>query len=292
MEDFSMGTIVEFDNVTYQYPLCEKPAVTDINFKIEEGRIYGVIGPNGSGKTTLCALISGFAPQFYQGELKGEVRVLGKPTTEYKDGELSRHIGYVFQNPFNQVSGVKDSVFEEVAFGLENFGVDADEIVERVEKVMDVTNIRSLAEKKPFELSGGQQQRVALASIIVLDPDILVIDEPTSQLDPDGTESVFKIIESMKQAHKTVVLVEHKIDLIAQYVDEVFVLGDDGQLIASGDTNKILTDMKMLDYGTPLPQSSILCNRLQEQGFRFDNIPITEDGAVEGINSNLGGKQS
>ena len=176
------------------YPLTTEPAIKHLNLQIERGKFYGVIGENGSGKTTLCALLRGFAPSFYKGEIKGEVLVEGKNINEY-GGELSQKIGFVFQNPFTQISGVKDTVFEEVAYGLENFGVPVEEIERRVIEVMKMTNIESLAEKNPFELSGGQMQRVALASVIVLEPDILIIDEPTSQLDPEGTESVFAIIK-------------------------------------------------------------------------------------------------
>jgi energy-coupling factor transport system ATP-binding protein len=197
-----MYTIIEFKNVTYTYPLADIPSIKNISFSLEQGMFYGVIGRNGSGKTTLCSLIRGFAPSFYQGNLEGTVLIDGKSTTDYEPGELSMRIGYVFQNPFNQISGVKDTVFEEASFGLENFGIPADEIEQRVVEIMDLTNITGVAEKNPFDLSGGQQQRLALASIIVLNPDILVIDEPTSQLDPEGTESVFEIINMMKKRKK------------------------------------------------------------------------------------------
>lgn len=228
-----MDIIMECKNVDYSYPLTTEPAIKHLNLQIERGKFYGVIGENGSGKTTLCALLRGFAPSFYKGEIKGEVLVEGKNINEY-GGELSQKIGFVFQNPFTQISGVKDTVFEEVAYGLENFGVPVEEIERRVIEVMKMTNIESLAEKNPFELSGGQMQRVALASVIVLEPDILIIDEPTSQLDPEGTESVFAIIKAMKDKQKTIILVEHKIDLIAEYADDVLVLKD-GELIAVGD---------------------------------------------------------
>ncbi|MFR0962385.1 MAG: energy-coupling factor ABC transporter ATP-binding protein [Dorea sp.] len=185
-----MDIIMECKNVDYSYPLTTEPAIKHLNLQIERGKFYGVIGENGSGKTTLCALLRGFAPSFYKGEIKGEVLVEGKNINEY-GGELSQKIGFVFQNPFTQISGVKDTVFEEVAYGLENFGVPVEEIERRVIEVMKMTNIESLAEKNPFELSGGQMQRVALASVIVLEPDILIIDEPTSQLDPEGTERVY-----------------------------------------------------------------------------------------------------
>ena len=235
----------------------------------------------GSGKTTLCALLRGFAPSFYKGEIKGEVLVEGKNINEY-GGELSQKIGFVFQNPFTQISGVKDTVFEEVAYGLENFGVPVEEIERRVIEVMKMTNIESLAEKNPFELSGGQMQRVALASVIVLEPDILIIDEPTSQLDPEGTESVFAIIKAMKDKQKTIILVEHKIDLIAEYADDVLVLKD-GELIAVGDKNEILTDITLMEKGVALPQVVLLAVKLQKAGLPLTKIPVTEKQAIEMI---------
>lgn len=282
-----MGVVIELKNVTYQYPLTKVPAIKNVNLKIEEGKFYGVIGENGSGKTTLCSLIRGFAPSFYKGDLEGEVLVDGKPTTEYADGELSLRIGYVFQNPFNQISGVKETVFEEIAYGLENFGVPLDEIERRVNAVMKLTNTEVLAEKNPFELSGGQQQRAALASIIVLEPDILVIDEPTSQLDPEGTESVFEIIDAMKKAKKTVILVEHKVDLIAEYADEVLVF-QGGELIRFGDKQSVLSDISLLEQGVQLPQMAILGDKLQKRGLRLDYIPITEAQANEVIGTLTG----
>ena len=280
-----MAHVIECKNVTYTYPLAKEPSIKDLSINIEQGKFYGVIGENGSGKTTLCALLRGFAPSFYQGEMEGEVLVDGKPVGEY-GGELATKIGYVFQNPFTQISGVKETVFEEVAYGLENFGVPVDEIERRVIEIMKLTNIEALAEKSPFELSGGQMQRVALASVIVLEPDILVIDEPTSQLDPQGTESVFEIIKAMKEKKKTIILVEHKIDLIAEYADEVLVLKD-GKLIANGDKAKILSDMSLLDQGVQLPQVAILGSKLKEKGFPISEIPVTEKQAVEVISAAL-----
>ena len=274
-----MGIVIECKSVTYTYPLGESPAIRNMSFALEEGKFYGVLGENGSGKTTLCALLRGFAPSFYKGELSGEVLVHGKPTVEYGPGELSLRIGYVFQNPFNQISGVKETVFEEIAFGLENFGVPVDEIETRVLEIMDRTSIMHLAEKHPFELSGGQQQRLALASILVLKPDIMVIDEPTSQLDPEGTESVFEIIKSMKEEHKTIILVEHKVDLIAEYADIVLVLHE-GELIRFGCTSEVLGDETLPGYGVQLPQAALLGAALRRRGLALETVPITEDQAI------------
>lgn len=285
-----MGYVMECKNVTYTYPLADEPSIRNVSLNIEEGKFYGVVGENGSGKTTLCAILRGFAPSFYQGDIQGEVLVYGKPIGEY-GGELATKIGYVFQNPFTQISGVKETVFEEVAYGLENFGVPVEEIVERVEAIMKLTHIDSLAEKNPLELSGGQMQRVALASVLVLEPDILIIDEPTSQLDPQGTESVFEIIKMMKEKKKTIILVEHKIDLIAEYADEVLVLKG-GKLIASGDKAQVLSDMSLMEQGVQLPQVAILGSKLKEKGFPISEIPVTEKRAVEIISAALNGRNA
>ena len=285
-----MGYVMECKNVTYTYPLADEPSIRNVSLNIEEGKFYGIVGENGSGKTTLCAILRGFAPSFYQGDIQGEVLVYGKPIGEY-GGELATKIGYVFQNPFTQISGVKETVFEEVAYGLENFGVPVEEIVERVEAIMKLTHIDSLAEKNPLELSGGQMQRVALASVLVLEPDILIIDEPTSQLDPQGTESVFEIIKMMKDKKKTISLVEHKIDLIAEYADEVLVLRG-GKLIAGGDKAQVLSDISLMEQGVQLPQMAILGSRLKEKGFPISEIPVTEKRAVEIISAALNGRDT
>lgn len=285
-----MGYVMECKDVTYTYPLADEPSIRNVSLNIEEGKFYGIVGENGSGKTTLCAILRGFAPSFYQGDIQGEVLVYGKPIGEY-GGELATKIGYVFQNPFTQISGVKETVFEEVAYGLENFGVPVEEIVERVEAIMKLTHIDSLAEKNPLELSGGQMQRVALASVLVLEPDILIIDEPTSQLDPQGTESVFEIIKMMKDKKKTIILVEHKIDLIAEYADEVLVLRG-GKLIAGGDKAQVLSDISLMEQGVQLPQMAILGSRLKEKGFPISEIPVTEKRAVEIISAALNGRDT
>lgn len=265
---------IECKDVTYTYPLAKKPAIKELNLKIEKGKLYGVIGENGSGKTTLCSILRGFAPSFYKGEILGEVLVQGKALASYED-QISRKIGYVFQNPFTQISGIKNTVFEEVAYGLENFGIDVEEIEKKVINIMQLTDIMELAEKSPFELSGGQMQRVALASVIVLEPEILIIDEPTSQLDPQSTESVFKIIKKLKEDKKTIILVEHKVDLLAEYSDEMIVLHD-SKIIKQGESREVLSDLSLREYGIRLPEVTLLGEKLREAGLDIEQLPITK----------------
>ncbi|MBC5689531.1 ABC transporter ATP-binding protein [Mediterraneibacter sp. NSJ-55] len=277
-----MFSIIECRNITYYYPLSRFPALIDINIALEAGKIYGILGANGSGKTTFCSLLRGFVPAFYQGTLTGEVLLKNKPLSDY-GGLLAKEIGYVFQNPFTQLSGVKDTVFEEVAYGLENIGADADTIEPRVIQAMEKTNIKDLALKNPLHLSGGQLQRTALASVLVQEPDILILDEPTSQLDPQETRNVFDIVKALKEQKKTVIIAEHKTDLIAEYADEVLIF-EKGRLTNRGNINHILSSPDLIDRGVLPPQAALLSNKLKQYGISFDSIPITYDQALNVIN--------
>lgn len=185
-----MSVCIEFKDVSYAYPLTNKAAVKHLNCKLESGKCYGIIGPNAGGKTTFCNLMRGLCPKFYGGILKGDVIVNGKSTREWEDEELSVQIGYVFQDPFAQVSGIKETVFEEIGMGLENLGVETEEMIQRILEISKMVNVEALLQKNPLALSGGQCQRVAFASVLALNSDIIVIDEPTSQLDPSSTNDV------------------------------------------------------------------------------------------------------
>lgn len=275
-------SIITIKNLSYQYPISETDALKNVNVTIERGKLYALIGANGGGKTTLCNVIRGFIPHFYKGDLRGEVLIEGKDIREWEMGELSQKIGYVFQNPFTQISGVKDNVFEEIAFGLENLGMEPALIREKVDQVIHMLEIDYLRDKNPFELSGGQKQRVALASIIVMEPDVLVIDEPTSQLDPKGTEEVFKIIELMKKKGKTIILVEHKIELIAEYADDVILLSQ-GEVAMQGSSKEILTDERALAFGAALPQYSLFGLDMRKRGMDLGSIPLTEKEALGAV---------
>lgn len=164
-----MGVCIEFQDVSYAYPLTKKAAVRHLNCKLETGKCYGVIGPNAGGKTTFCNLMRGLCPNFYGGILKGSVLVNGKNLLEWEDEELSVQVGYVFQDPFAQVSGIKETVFEEIGMGLENLGMEAEEMIARIVEIAKMVHVDMLLQKNPLALSGGQCQRVAFASILALD---------------------------------------------------------------------------------------------------------------------------
>ena len=252
-----MSVCIEFKDVSYAYPLTNKAAVKHLNCKLESGKCYGIIGPNAGGKTTFCNLMRGLCPKFYGGILKGDVIVNGKSTREWEDEELSIQIGYVFQDPFAQVSGIKETVFEEIGMGLENLGVETEEMIQRILEISKMVNVESLLQKNPLALSGGQCQRVAFASVLALNSDIIVIDEPTSQLDP-----------------------EHKIDLLAEYCDEIIAMAE-GRIIAQGDTREVLANPILREKGVRIPQTVSLAINMEKEGIPLRNIPINKKEAIE-----------
>ena len=272
---------LKLENVNYKYPLEEKNTLKNINIEIKKGEFWAVIGKNGSGKTTLCNILRRFVPDFYKGELTGKITLEGKELKDYSQKEIVQKIGFVFQNPFTQISGVKNTVFEEIAYGLENLGIERETIISEVEKILKLLEIEKLRDKNPYNLSGGQKQRVALASIIAMNPDILVIDEPTSQLDPKGTEDIFKIINLMANEGKTIILVEHKLELIAEYAENILVL-DEGEIILSGKANEVLNNKILLEKEIGMTQYSMLAYELEKSGkVELEEIPITKEKIVE-----------
>lgn len=280
---------IEMKGISYKYPVGDENVLKDVNLSLEKGKVYALIGANGSGKTTICNLIRGFIPHFFKGDLGGEMLIEGKDIREWEMGDLAQKMGYIFQNPFTQISGTKDTVFEEIAFGLENLRVEVPVIKERVTEIIKLFGLEPLQNKDPQQLSGGQRQRVSLASVMVMDPEILIIDEPTSQLDPQATEEVFKIINIMKQKGKTIILVEHKIELIAEYADWV-ILVEDGKVVMEGKSKEILSDIKAVNHGVMLPQYALLGYEMRKTD-RLNEIPITESEAITVYNNWLAGKE-
>lgn len=267
-------------NVSYRYPLEEKQVVRNFTYCFEQGKVYGLIGENESGKTTLCNIIRGFIPELYRGKLEGEILINGRKIDTYGSGELASIVGYSFQNPFVQISGVKDNVYEEIAYGMENIGIPRERMIERVDELVKIFHLEELVDKNPYELSGGQKQRVALASMIALDPEVVIMDEPTSQLDPKSMEDIFEIVNILKKQGKTIILIEHKIDLIAEYCDSILLMHN-GELVMHGESKEVLTDPKVLEYGGQLPQ--IVLYFLEKGSVKGNEIPLTVKKAVEKI---------
>lgn len=274
--------VIEIQNLTYQYPTGKTPALKDISLTVEEGEFVAVVGPNGAGKSTLCFAVAGFIPHFFKGQLTGTLRVDGIDIQQSNLNEMVLHVGLVFQNPFNQISGSKFTVYEEIAFGLENLGIPRSEMIPRIDEIMALTGISELRDRSPYALSGGQQQRVALASILVMQPRVLVLDEPTAQLDPIGTREVFQVIHAMTQRGMTILLVEHKIERVAEFADRVVAL-DQGQILLAGSAVEVLSSPLLPQRGVGISRYTAVARLAVEKGMLNEDqrLPLTLEQAVD-----------
>ena len=275
--------MLNLDHVTYVYPGTERPALRDITLNIPAGQFCAIIGANGAGKSTLAYTLAGFVPHFYHGTLTGTVNVAGLNTAAATLADLVRRVGLVFQNPYNQISGTKFTVREEVAFGLENLGVPRAEMQARIETTMQLIGIDGLAERSPLALSGGQMQRVALAAVLAMQPQVLVLDEPTAQLDPVGTREVFAAVQALAASHRvTVVMIEHKLEWIATYAERVLVLAD-GALVADGPPAEVLTSPALLVHAVGQTRYTQAARIVRERGGlpAEQPLPVTLPQAIE-----------
>lgn len=278
--------IIEARNLTYTYPFAERPAIEGVNLTIERGEFVLLTGPSGCGKTTLCRCFNGLIPHFYGGKIEGEVIVAGLKTKEHPVHELARHVGMVFQNPENQLFAL--TVEKDVAFGLENLGLPREEIRRRVDWALRVTGIYDLKDKAPFELSGGQQQRVAIASVLAMQPEIMVLDEPTSFLDPLSARVILETIYGLnREMGITIVLVEHRLDLAARYANRVIVM-DRGRIILDGEPREVFVDERARLIGIGLPKVVKLYLELKEDGLDLGKVPLSPEEAYELIVGVLG----
>lgn len=278
--------IIETKNLTYTYPNSAKPSIKNVNIKIEKGEFVLITGPSGCGKTTLCRCFNGLIPHFYQGKLEGEITVAGLKVSDHPTYELAKHVGMVFQNPENQLFAL--SVEKDVAFGLENLGIPREEIRKRVDWALKLTGIYHLRERAPHELSGGQQQRVAIASVLAMQPEVIVLDEPTSFLDPLGAQKIFEVIyELNRQLGITVVLVEHRLDLTAKYANHLIIMNN-GEVVLDGDPRKILECEEPQLIGVGVPKVTRLYKLLKAEGIQLGSLtPLSPKELADEIRSVL-----
>ncbi|MCS7096790.1 MAG: ATP-binding cassette domain-containing protein [Candidatus Bathyarchaeota archaeon] len=274
--------VIETRNLTYTYPEAAKASIVDVSIRIEKGEFVLITGPSGCGKTTLCRCFNGLIPHFYHGTLEGEITVAGLNVKEHPTYEMAKYVGLVFQNPENQLFAL--SVEKDVAFGLENLGVPRDEIRSRVDWAMKITGIYELRERAPYELSGGQQQRVAIASVLAMKPDVIVLDEPTSFLDPLGAKKIFEVIHRLnRELGITIVLVEHRLDLTVKYADHIIIM-QDGKVILEGDPHKILDSEDMRLIGVGIPKVTRLYQLLKADGVKFHGkVPLSPEEMAEKV---------
>ena len=253
--------VIAVENLKYRYPHADALALNGLTFTVEKGEFIGIVGANGAGKSTLSQALIGLVPQFYNGAYGGRVLIDGLPAESTPISELCCKVGLVFQNPFNQLSGAKDNVYEEVAFGMQNLGVPRAEMHRRTENALKLLDIWQFRDRNPFDLSGGQMQRVAIASILVMEPDIIVLDEPTSQLDPQGSEEVFRTVDKLAHSGITILMIEQKIEKIAAYCDRILLLHQ-GHQIAFDTPQKVFSRPDLEQLGVQAPVFTRICRAL------------------------------
>lgn len=262
--------ILRVSSVRYHYPATRLPALDGVDLDIGPGEVLGLVGPNDAGKSTLCLVAAGLAPQAIGGRLEGRVEIGGDATVGLRPHQLAQRAGILFQNPSTQLSGTVSTVWEEVSFGPRNLGLPTNEIVDRVAWAMDLLGVAALGPRDPTRLSGGQAQLVALASVLALRPVCLILDEPTSQLDPAGTRLVGDALASLAADAATAILIaEHKTDLLARLAYRVAVL-DGGRVVAIGASSEVLADARLVAWGVEAPAAVRLRRRLEEGGQRLD----------------------
>jgi energy-coupling factor transporter ATPase len=268
--------VIETKGLTYTYPGASRQSIADVSLKIDKGEFTLITGPSGCGKTTLCRCFNGLIPHFYQGEMKGEINVAGLNIAEHPIYELAKHVGLVFQNPENQLFAL--SVEKDVAFGLENLGVPREEMREKVDWALQLTGIYDLRERAPYELSGGQQQRVAIASVLAMQPEVIVLDEPTSFLDPLSARKIFEVIHQLNEnLGTTVVLVEHRLDLTARYANHIVIMNE-GKVALDGDPREILRSEETRLIGVGIPKATRLYQILQASGMKLSGtLPLSSE---------------
>ena len=277
--------IVEIRDLHYSYPNARAQALRGVDLTVDEGEFILLTGPSGCGKTTFCRCLNGLIPHFYHGELEGEVTVTGLSTRENSTAKLAQNVGLIFQNPDNQIFAL--TVEKDVAFGLENLGIPKELMLEAIDWALEKTGISHLRERGTHELSGGQKQRLSIASILAMRPKLLVLDEPTSFLDPLGAIRIFKVLEALNRDHGiTIILIEHRVDLASQYVDRV-ILVSDGRILRTGTPEEVFTLEETRLTGVGIPKILELSKRLNKRGLSFEPLPLSPDAFIEQLERNI-----
>lgn len=268
--------MIEFEDVSFVYRTQsdDDPALDGVSFEIERGSFVGISGPTDAGKSTTSRAMAGYVPQFFDGTFSGSVTIDGQETTDTTIGELSDQVGMLFEDPFDQLTGSSTTVFEEVSFGLVNRGLPKSEILDRVAESLETVGLADQLARNPQQLSGGQTQRLALASILALDPELLILDEPTSQLDPQGTAEVFDIIAGMESEY-TVVVVSQDLQRLASSLDRLIVL-DEGTKRHDGDPEDILVQDGISEL-VHVPTTVRIGRRLRNEGLIEESKPLPLD---------------
>jgi cobalt/nickel transport system ATP-binding protein len=264
--------IIEVKNLTYTYP-DKSPALKDISFEIKSGECVGIIGPNGAGKSTLFLLLMGFLEP-----LQGTIHIFNKELNKKTKNEIRKKIGMVFQDPNDQL--FSPTLWEDIAFGPFNLGYDQDEINRRVEKTLEIVGLENLKNKAPHHLSFGEKKRAALATILAMDPKILFLDEPFSNLDPESYSKIIELIKEFKKNNLTIIIASHDLDMLPLLVDKCILI-DNGQIVKEDSVQKLLTDFDLLiNHKMQMPILGQLFYNLRKRNIlHSEDLPLTIEKA-------------
>ena len=259
-----MAQIVRVENLSFHYNTDPKLVLRDVSFTVAKGDVVGLVGPSGVGKSTLCYCLKGIIPHVLSGTLSGNVWINDVNTRRVAAGKLAEQIGIVFQDPESQIVGL--TVEEELAFGPENMEEEPQAIKDRMPELLKLVGLESYLHQETYKLSGGQKQRLAIASALMMHPNILILDEPTSELDPIGREEVYQSIRDLKQHGTTIILVDHHIEEMLEVVDRIMVL-EEGTLVEDTTPTEFFSRDLTGQYGwLRRPQVVQVAWLLQSQG--------------------------
>jgi energy-coupling factor transporter ATP-binding protein EcfA2 len=271
--------LIELKEVCFTYREAKAPALNHISLSIEPGEFVGIIGPTGAGKSTLCWVITGVIPQIILGRVTGSVTIKGRPATTTPVADTAQIVGLVQQDAEAQL--LMTDIEKEIAFPLENLRLAPEEIDRRVNAALNLVNLQNERFRHPFYLSGGQKQRVAVAAALAMQPEVLILDEATSELDPLGAEEVHNLAGNLKKEGKTILMVEHNIDELAKVADRIIVM-DRGEILMDAPIREVLSRVEFLQgLGIYPPQVTQTAYALQKQGIHIDPMPITYDEGVD-----------
>ena len=257
----SLEPIVSVSNLSFKYEGAEEEALKNVSFEVHRGETFAIMGPNGAGKTTICYILSGIIPNMYGGIRRGRVSVLGFDPWDQPIYETAKRVGILLQDPESQL--IMPSVFAELAFGPANLGVPKEEILRRIKNVLKIVGLEGCEGRHPRELSGGQKQRAALGAVLTMMPEVLILDEPTSQLDPIGTTEVFEAIKRLKEMGMTIIITSHKTEEIAYIADRVMILNE-GEIVTIGSPREVLSNVDLLEsVGVKPPAVASYFSKLQ-----------------------------